>query len=385
MKDYLDHLLAFEDAIREIREIIITNIILVGQIPAPTFGEKRRAEFILERLSEMNVDECTSDSLGNPIGIIRGSVRTKPPIFIVAHIDTPFDQDIVHDFFINENSIIGPGVSDNSVGVGVLISLPEILKRLNLTFQSDVVFAGTIQSLGKGNINGIRHLLNSWSVPIRGGICLEGVNLGRLNYFSDGMIRGEIHCHVETDDETEFTFKPNAIIVLNELINEILSLRVPQKPRTRIIIGKISGGVKHGKIASDATIGFEIRSDSDKMVKDIYNDISDITEELNSAYQVDMKLNIIGHQYANRLKYNHPLVKSTRSIIKQLGLKVFSEPSESELSVFLSKNIPSVTIGVTKGDNFRQSNSKIEIEPIYKGIAQVIGVLMAIDQGVCDE
>jgi hypothetical protein len=30
-------------------------------------------------------------------------------------------------------------------------------------------------------------------------------------------------------------------------------------------------------------------------------------------------------------------------------------------------------------------NATMEIEPMYKGIAQVIGVLKFIDSGVCDE
>ena len=43
------------------------------------------------------------------------------------------------------------------------------------------------------------------------------------------------------------------------------------------------------------------------------------------------------------------------------------------------------TLGVTRGENQHQANAKVEIEPIYKGITQIIGVMMAIDRGVCDE
>jgi di/tripeptidase len=79
------------------------------------------------------------------------------------------------------------------------------------------------------------------------------------------------------------------------------------------------------------------------------------------------------------------LVKSSGAIIESLGLKAISEPSESELSIFLSHNIPAVTLGITRGKNLHLENSTMEIEPMYKGVAQIIGVLMAIDRGVCDE
>jgi hypothetical protein len=55
MDKYLHLLPMFVDKIREIREIIISNIVLIGQIPAPTFHEKRRAEHMVERLAEFQV------------------------------------------------------------------------------------------------------------------------------------------------------------------------------------------------------------------------------------------------------------------------------------------------------------------------------------------
>ncbi|RLB98499.1 MAG: peptidase, partial [Deltaproteobacteria bacterium] len=61
MNKYLDALPMFVDKIREIREIIISNIVLLGQIPAPTFHEKRRAEYLVARLAEFQVDECAID------------------------------------------------------------------------------------------------------------------------------------------------------------------------------------------------------------------------------------------------------------------------------------------------------------------------------------
>ena len=84
MDKYLDLLPMFVDSIREIRELIISNIVLIGQISAPTFHEKRRAESLVERLAEFQMDECAIDDYGNPMGIIRGTSPTKPPIFIAT-------------------------------------------------------------------------------------------------------------------------------------------------------------------------------------------------------------------------------------------------------------------------------------------------------------
>jgi len=385
MQKILEKLPSFVDEIRAIKETIIANIILIGQIPSPTFKEKKRANFFMERLAESQVDECTTDGYRNPIGIIRGSSKTKPPIFLVAHLDTFFSQDIVHNYIVKENSITGPGLLDNSLGVGVLVSLPEIFQKLNLRFESDIVLAGVIQSVGRGNLRGIRHLIKTWPTPIRGAICIEGIEIGRLNYSSDGMIRGEVICSIIKTERSSHQFGPNAILILNEVINEILKLRLPQRPRSRIMIGKISGGINYGDIALEADMGFEIRSDSDRMVRRLYSDIGDIVQDISHEKEVELTLKKVSNLNATKLSYNHPLVKSASAVMEKLDLKPIREPSESELSIFNSRKIPAITLGITHGKNRYQENAMIRIPPIYKGIAQLVGVIMAIDSGVCDE
>jgi len=385
MEKYLDKLPSFVEQIKSMKETIIANIVFIGQIPAPTFKEKRRTDLFMERLAEFQVDECTTDGYRNPIGIIRGTSTSKPPVFVVAHLDTVFEKDIDHNYTVRKRTIKGVGILDNSLSIGVLASLPEIFRKLDLSFESDIVLAGVIQSLGRGNLRGIRHLLKTWDTPIRGAICLEGVEFGRLNYYSEGMVRCEVECDISFRPGPLQKFKSNAILILNEVINQILELRLPQRPRSRVIIGKISGGFKHGTIARKSKLGFEIQSDSDKMVKNIYNDINDIIEDISHQNEVELKLKAISNLSAASLKYNHPLVKSAGAVIESLGIKPICEPSESELSIFLAHKIPAVTLGITRGKNIHLENATMEIEPMYKGIAQIVGAIIAIDKGVCDE
>lgn len=385
MEKYLDLLPTFEDKIRRIREIIISNIVLIGQVPAPTFHEKRRAVCLVERMADFQMDECAIDDFGNPIGIVRGSAPDAPSIFVVAHLDTFSEVETDQHYQVTDKVISGIGVSDNSAAVGVLASLPEIFRRLELSFAADIVLVAPRYSLGPGNLKGIRQLLMNWPGPIRGAICLESVELGRLNYSSDGMIRGEISCSIATIRKRGRHYHPNAILIINEVINAILGLRLPQKPRTHIVIGKISGGFNHGKIAYNAKIGFEIRSDSDSMVKNLYNDIRDIVDGVNKAFAVELKLKRISNLNATRLAHNDPLVKCASRVLARLGVEAVSEPSETALSIFLQHGIPAITLGLTFGDNFHQDGSVIEIEPMFKGIAQIPALIMAMDNGVCDE
>ena len=385
MDQILERLPSFVEKIRTIREIIISNILLIGQIPAPTFHEAQRAQFFLERMRDFQVDECTNDGYGNPIAIIRGTSKTNPPIFVTAHLDTLFDRDIVYNYKVKKNVITGPGILDNSLGVAIIASLPEIFRVLDIQFESDIVLAGLIHMLGKGNLHGIRYLLDTWPGPVRGGVCVEGIKLGRLNYFSDGMRRYELTCNCIPKKGIIPKYRPNAILMLNEVINQILQIRLPQRPRSIIAIGQISGGMAHGAIPYESRLGFEIRSDCDEFLQSLHDQVLDIVEGISHENGVGMQLKTISHLSAARLKYDHPLVKSAAAVMKTLNLKPESDPSESALSIFISKNIPAVTLGVTHGENRSQENATMMIKPMYKGIAQIVGVMMAIDGGVCDE
>lgn len=386
METILKKLPAFVNQIKEIQEVILSNIVLIGQVPAPTFQEAARIEMFLDRLTDAQTDYCGTDDHNAPIGIIKGrSSDSRPPIFVVAHLDTFFHSDADHNYTVRKNAITGPGILDNSLSVGVLASLPLIFRHLNLQFESDVVLAGVPQSIGKGNLQGIRHLLDTWQGPIRGAVIMEGGQLGRLNYYSEGIIRGEIVCNVTPTDEWEHRYKPNAILILNKVIDEIMTMELPQRPRARIIIGKIRGGFKHGVIAYDAELGFEIQSDSQEMVRHMHAEVKDIVRGIGHETHVSLKLDIISNLPPATLRYRHPLVKSTVAVMEALGLHPISDSSESELSIFLARQIPAVTLGLTEGKNMHLENASMKITPLFTGIAQIIGTLMAIDKGVCDE
>ncbi len=385
MDEMLAKLPEMVDRIREIRDVVISNIVLIGQTPAPTFGEAARAEIFLQRLSDAQADFCSADDFNNPVGVISGtSGGEKPPIFVVANLDTVFSADIDHDYTIRKNTITGPGIIDNSASIGVMASLPFVLRKLGIRFQSDIILAGVARSIGKGNLAGARHLLANWKEPIRGAVILAGTPLGMLNYYSEGIIRGEIHCDTGIPAERVHLYKPNAILILNGVIDCILRMRLPQRPRSRVIIGRINGGHKHGVIALHADIGFEIQSDSDKMVKQILTELEDIVNGTAQEHHVQLKLDRISHLNAATLTYRHPLVKAATAVMKRLGIKPVSEFCESELSLFLSAKIPAITLGLSEGKNTHMENATLKIEPLFTGIAQIIGTLMAIDSGVCD-
>ena len=102
MGTYLNQISLFAETIKSLKDTTITNIVLIGQIPAPTFEEAPRAGMLLERLTGTGIGPCSTDSIGNPVAVIKGTDSEKPPIFVVAHLDTVVDREIDHNFSVQK-------------------------------------------------------------------------------------------------------------------------------------------------------------------------------------------------------------------------------------------------------------------------------------------
>ena len=380
----LDQLSRHEKKIREITDTIIANIVMISEIPAPTFHEQERMNFLVNRFTESGMQNCSTDEVGNALGILPGK-SDEYNILAVAHLDTVFDEAVDHTVTVQQDKITGPGVGDNGTGAAVIASLPEILEHLGIQLDSNLVLMGSAQSLGRGNIEGLRFFLNHTDIPIAAGLCVEGVEIGRLSYASIGMMRCEITVNIpEEYDWTRFGAS-GALIIMNKIMNRILGLPVPRQPQSSILIGAAQGGTSFNTIATSAKIQFEIRSESEDMVFQLAKNIQNITDEIAAITNAEVELHILAQRKPGGIQFSHPLVEHAREILKTVGIKHRILPSTSELAAFIAHGIPAITVGITTGENMDKPNESVRIDPIFRGIAQILGLLLTIDKGCCNE
>lgn len=377
------NLVKLAEDLKSHQEVLLANLVMIGEIASPTFEEQSRLEFLLNRFNEAGLTESSIDDGGNGIGVLKGS-ESEHAILINAHADTVFSSKTDHTMQVSSDKITGPGVADNSLGMAVLATLPYLIEQLDITLKNDLILFAGSKSLGRGDLQGIRFFLDNNSFKISQAICVEGVELGRLSYSSIGMLRGEITCRVpESYDWSRFG-DASAILTLNEVINKINDIRLPKRPRTSIVMGSITGGTSFNTIAKDATLGFEVRSESQEVVESTGQTIEDIVMEVSSKTGDEVELDIFAKRSPGGIPYAHPLNKCARNVMQSLGIEPRLAPSTSELAALIDKNIPALTLGITSGDHIHKPNETIQIEPIYKGLAQLIGIITAIDGGYCE-
>ena len=71
--------------------------------------------------------------------------------------------------------------------------------------------------------------------------------------------------------------------------------------------------------------------------------------------------------------------------MERLGVEPAVEPSISELAALLDAGIPALTLGLTRGENRHTPEETVQIEPLFTGLAQLVGVLQFLDSTLMDQ
>jgi tripeptide aminopeptidase len=384
INEILKILPSLPDQLKGIQETLIANLIMINEIPAPTFHEKARVKLFLQRMVECKLDNISTDEAGNGVGIIPGKNPARN-ILLIAHADSVYSEKVDHTLSVLADKIVGPGVADNSLGMAVLATLPNILEQLGIQLDANLVLLSSTKGLGSGNLDGLKFFMDHNKLPIEAGICVEGEKIGRLSYTAEGMFRGDISCKIPEVLDWQQVGQNSAIIALNDVINRLLEIPIPRRPRTTIVLGAIRGGKSYNVMATHSNLRFGVRSEDAAMVNSIRNQVHDIIADVASSHRANIKFEIVSSREPGGIGVSHPLVKNCRQVMEALNVKPTIRPSMSEVSELIARGMPAVTLGITEASNLHDLNETIRISPIYTGLAQLLAMLFAIDRGFCNE
>ena len=367
------------------REMVLSNLVMIAQVPAETFHEAGRSALLAERWIASGIPEPATDNLHNVIATLRGR-KSDRTILVFTNMDHQSDMPVDPNVIVTQDRVLGRGVPEDTFALAVLITLPDLLNRLGLSFDGDIILLATTRSHGRGDLEGIRYFLESHHGTIDAAINLIGIPLGTVDYFSQSRVRCDITVDVDHEPYSarSRTTDVSAILVINEIINQLCAIRLPQQPKTNINIGMVSGGQRYSTISRQASMGVEVISEDDTQTERVMEEIHDRCMDVRAKYDAMVATDFFGRRHAAGLHYSHRLVKSAVGIIEFLGERPVMAYNNSGLAVSLSHGIPSVCLGLTTGAMTTGTRGHVDIGPMPTGILQLIMLLYAIDRGYCD-
>lgn len=350
----------------EIINRVIELAVEIQQIPAPTFEEGERAEFVRARFADAGLSDVEIDAAGNVYGRWPGG--GAPPLVVSAHLDTVFSLETNLAVKREKGQVYGPGIGDNSMGVAALLGLAWNLRALGSRLRGDVWFAANVCEEGLGDLRGMKAVVDRFGADVTGYLVIEGAALGHVYHRGVGVRRYRISAVVAGGHAWSDYGRPSAIHELADLTSKIAALELPRSPRTTLNVGRIIGGTSVNTIAEDASIELDMRSESPAALAELISTVDALIETANRP-GVRMEATMIGARPAGEVSASHPFVRLAADCTRAQGLDANFTGGSTDANVPLSRGIPAAVMGVTKGGGAHTTREFVETEFVGRGIA----------------
>jgi putative aminopeptidase FrvX len=159
-------------------ERLLDYAVEIQQIPAPTFLEEKRSNYVLQQFKGEGLTDSDRDELGNVYSRLPGSASTRP-IIVSAHLDTVFPLETNLEINRSSDRICGPGMGDNSLGVASLLALSWLLKESS-SLKNDLWLVANVGEEGLGNLRGMKAVVEKFGSAPKAYIVVEGMALGSI-------------------------------------------------------------------------------------------------------------------------------------------------------------------------------------------------------------
>lgn len=349
-------------------EQLLNLAIQIQQIPAPTFEEKRRAEFVRDCFEKENLQDISIDSIGNVYARMPGKGKSAKPLIVTAHLDTVFPRATNLQVKKEAGRVSAPGIGDNSLGAAALFGIIWSLKN---KLKHDVWCVANVGEEGLGDLCGMKEVVKKFGGDVIGYLVLEGLALGHVYHKAIGVKRYRITAKTAGGHSWSDYGSPSAVHELANVITKLTALRLPKEPRTTMNVGVIHGGTGVNVLAAEAKCELDLRSEDPKTLAKLIHQVEEI---LIHADRVGVKImaEVIGERPAGELSAEHKLVKLAVNCLQEQNVSATLTAGSTDANIPLSQNIPAIVLGITTGGGAHTLNEFIDVDGIEKGMASVV-------------
>ena len=349
---------------------LLNLAVQIQQIPAPTFEERQRAEFVHELFIQEKLLDVSMDAANNVFGRLAGA-GTSRPLIVSAHLDTVFSTTTNLQVIYKEDQIYGPGIGDNSLGTAALLGLIWLLRERRIQCAGDIWFVANVCEEGLGDLRGMKAVVDRFGADVRAYLVLEGTALGQVYHRAIGVRRFRVTARTAGGHSWSDYGQPSAVHELARLITQVAALPVPTNPRTTLNVGLISGGTGVNVLASEAKCELDLRSENMETLNAL---VEKVEERIRSANRegVAIEMEVIGQRPAGEIPADHPLVKLADKCLSEQGLKATFTSGSTDANVPLSRGYPAIVLGITTGGGAHTVHEYIDIQPAEKGMEQMV-------------
>src|SRR5260221_11032481 len=358
---------------------IIDLAVQIQQIPAPTFNETKRAQFVRDLFASEGLSEVSMDEVGNVYGLLKvdGQQPNVKSLIISAHTDTVFPLEMDLKARREADKVYGIGIGDNSLGVAGLVGLIWMIRERKIKLNGDVWFVANVCEEGLGDLRGMKAVVDRFGENGLAYLVLEGMSLGHVYHRAVGVKRYRVTAKTRGGHSWSDYGQPSAIHELSKLVVQLTSMELPKEPRTTMNVGKISGGTSINVIAPEAWLELDLRSEGQESLAKLVSDAEKLIREA-SKPGLNIEAEVIGQRPAGEISANHPLIKLAEESAHEQGWDAALTTGSTDANIPLSKNFPALVLGISTGSGAHTKDEYINTAPVAQGMEQLVNFVSRV-------
>lgn len=339
---------------------VIEDLLTLARIPAPTFAEGPRLEWLERRLAEAP-GRRRRDAAGN---LVWSWGEGRPEVVVAAHVDTVFPAETPLEPRREGDALVGPGVGDNAAAVAVAVSVVERLLADEALAPGAVVF--TVGEEGLGNLRGARAACAELAPAAF--VALEGHMLGSVVVDAVGSVRARVRVEGPGGHSWSDRGSPSAIHALLDLA---IALRDRGTDEAPVNIGLVSGGRSVNTIADAAELVVERRA----VAQGPLDELVAALDGLEVPRPLRVEVERLGDRPGGSLPRDAPLLAATLAAREAVGLPPDLAAGSTDANAALAAGIPALCVGVSHGSGMHSLEERIDAPSLELGAAQLEHVL----------
>lgn len=336
---------------RKERAWIQEQHIQLCRIPAPTFFEQKRAEWMAARFRELGWD-AKIDRAGNVVAALNPR-RDGPMVAVTAHLDTVLAPRTPEEIKVSgDGKLFGPGVSDNGAGLSALLAIAAAWRAAEPLGGLAPALIANVGEEGEGNLSGMRYLCRTGAASrVKAFLVLDGPGTERITSQALASRRFDVSVTGPGGHSWSDYGIGNPVHALSRAIT-LFTDRVPAAgPKSSFNFGLIEGGSSINSIPSEARAKVDLRSESAARIDEMASLLAASVEEAagvensRGTARVAAKVKEIGARPGGELPPDAPILECLRAVDTHLGIRSHLDCSSTDANIPLSLGIPAVSIG----------------------------------------
>ena len=361
------------------------------QIPAPSYEEGEKAEYVRKKMMDAGLEDVHIDEVGNVLGTWKGT-GNGPRIMIAGHTDTVFPRETDLTLKKEGERYSCPGIGDDTRAVAELLSLARALNATGIHGEGDIVFCANVCEEGLGDLRGIKHAFRDMAVAKKmkvknvgdaeeikpsneaetaestdyagimesathydGFVSIDDKNTSGIIYQAVGSERYLVTFHGTGGHSFTGFGIPNPIHAMGRAIAKISDFQTPKNPKTTFSVGVINGGTSVNVIAAECSMLVDMRSvdagELEKLSVKFHQAVENAVQEENARWEdKDNRITVTfeqkGKRPAGTQDKSCQIVQAANAANQALGMEtLYIGAASTDANIPISLGIPAITVG----------------------------------------